>query len=417
MKTFLLTALWLTVAAFFAGPDLCAQTRSLTLAHCIDLALRQNLQIRIDSLKAARDQALKNSAFDPGKTNFSLGQDPTSGGNNDNALSVTQSFAWPGVYVQQGKVLQQQALLAGKRKALTMSEVITQVKLNYYHYLYQAERLKVIAYLDSVYRDFSLKASVRARTGETGRLEELAAQNKQKETEVLRDRVQADLEQYALALQELINSPVPVIPAADSLTAISWEAAGDSLEAGQNPGLSYFQQQVQLADARVHLEKAKLWPDFTIGYSRQFLIGGFNPAHIDREYFPGTRLGGVQAGIGLPLFAGSYTARIKAEKIGVALANNQLEASRRQLQTAWQQALKAYHKQALSLAYYRRSGLKLAEEQLRVARVSFARGEIGYVEFIQNISQGAETKLNYLSVLNGLNDAVIRLQHLQGNRP
>jgi cobalt-zinc-cadmium resistance protein CzcA len=414
MKTFPFTVLWLAITISLTGPGLHAQTRPLTLQDCIEQALQHNLRIKTDSLKAAQEDALKKTAFDPGKTNFSLGQDPTGGGNNDNALGITQSFAWPDVYVQQGKVLQQQSLLTKKGKALTASDVITQVKLNYYNYVYQAEKIKVINYLDSVYQDFSLKASVRARTGETGQLEVLAAQNKLEETEVLQKQTQSDLQQYALALQELINSPQPVILAADSLTAIPWEASPDSLDASQNPRLDYFDQQIKLAAAKVRLEKAKLWPDLTIGYSQQFLLGGFNPAHIDREYFPGTRIGGFQAGIGLPLFAGSYAARIKAEKIGVALANNQLESSRRQLQTAWQQSLKAYDKYIRSLDYYRASGLKLAEEQIRVAQVSFTKGEIGYVEFIQNISQAAETKLNYLSVLNQLNEAVIHLQYLQG---
>lgn len=416
MKTFSLTILLLGIRIFLVSSGLHAQPRPLTLEDCISRALQQNLRIRTDSLKVAQETALQKTAFNPGKTNFSLGQDPTSGGNNDNALSIAQSFAWPGVYARREEVLQHQTLLAGKRKLITTAEVITQVKLNYYHYLYQAERLKVVNYLDSIYEDFSLKASVRARTGETSHLEEIAAQNKRQETEVLKSQVQANLEQYSLALQELINSPFPVIPVTNSLTAIPWKTAEDSLDTNQNASLNYFQQQIQLADAKVRLERSKLWPDFTISYSHQFLIDGFNPAHIDRTYFPGTRIGGFQVGVGLPLFAGSYAARIKSEKLGAAFAHSQWEVHRRELQTMWMKALKTYQKYALSLDYYRNSGLKLAEEQIRVAQISFAKGEIGYVEFIQNISLAAETQLNYLSMLNRLNEAVIHLQYLEGSQ-
>lgn len=413
MRIFIFASFLQAVMASMVSPGVYAQTRPMALEDCIALALQQNLRIRTDSLKAAQDDALRSTAFDPGKTNLGLGQDPTSGGNNDNALTVTQNFAWPGVYIRQAKMLKQQSLLAQKNKMLTTSEVITQIKLNYYNCLYQKEKLKVIRYLDSVYQDFSHKASVRANTGETSHLEKLAAQNKLKETKVLQNQVQADLDQYAFALQELLGSPYPVIPQEDSLILIPWMAS-DSLVMDQNPRLGFFQQQIQLADAKTRLEKAKLWPDFTFGYSRQFLVDGFNPAHIDRQYFPGTRTGGFQVGIALPLFVGSYAARIRAGKIGVAIANSQWEASRKQLQTAWQQALKTYQKYALSLAYYRNSGLKLAEEQIRVAQVAFQTGEIGYVEYIQNLSQATETKMNYLSVLNQLNEAIIHLQYLQG---
>jgi cobalt-zinc-cadmium resistance protein CzcA len=408
-------ALVLAMTMFLAVPGSHAQSGRLTLQDCIDKALKQNLRIKTDSLKVAREEALKKTAFDPAKTDFSLSQDPTSGGNNDNALSVTQSFSWPGVYVRRGKVLEQQVLVAARGKAVTAAEVVAQVKLSYYGYLYQVEKLKVIRFLDSLYQDFSRKASLRAGVGETGSLEQLSARNKLKETEVLEKQMQAELDQYALKLQELVNSPVTVIPTGTSFGAISWERENDSSHAGRNPGLDYSRQQVQLAQARLQLEKAKLWPDITIGYSRQLLIGGFNPAHIEREYFPGTRTGGFQVGMSLPLLAGGRVGRIKSEKINEELAYNEWEAERQRLETAWQQALKTYQKYALSLSYYHDSGLKLAEEQIRVARLSFAKGEIGYVEFIQNISQAAETKLNYLSVVNQLNQSTIHLQYLQGD--
>ncbi|HXL57453.1 MAG TPA: TolC family protein, partial [Chitinophagaceae bacterium] len=90
--------------------------------------------------------------------------------------------------------------------------------------------------------------------------------------------------------------------------------------------------------------------------------------------------------------------------------------TQQKLQTQWQQAYQEYLKYKQTTDYYTTSGLQLANEQIRVAQISFSKGEIGYVEFVQNISLAIESKLNYLSAINALNTAVINLQYLQGNQ-
>ncbi|HWW40681.1 TolC family protein, partial [Pedobacter sp.] len=56
-----------------------------------------------------------------------------------------------------------------------------------------------------------------------------------------------------------------------------------------------------------------------------------------------------------------------------------------------------------------------SNEQMRIAQVSFDLGEIGYMEFIQNMSLAVQSKLNYLQSVQQLNESVIQLQFLKGN--
>ncbi len=393
-----------------------AQSKPLNLQDCINIAIRNNLNVKTASLEVEQSKALQKTSFDPPKTNITLTQDPTSGGNMDNALSFTQSFALPGLYKNQKNVLQQQTLLTEKSKAVTQAEIILNVKQSYYALLYTMEKIKVLNYLDSIYNDFSKKAEVRQRTGETSNLEKLTAQSKYQQVQLSKKEALADVQVSQYSLQQLLNITGPVVIANDTLLPIAFTILPGTSIVSDNPIIDYYDQNINVSNARIKLEKAKRLPELTLGYSQQLVIKSFDPAKINRGYSAGTRIAGLQIGVGVPLFSRAYKARIDAEKIGVSVAQSQVAATQQKLQIQWQQAYREYIKYKQSLDYYQSSGLQLANEQIRVTQFAFSKGEIGYVEFIQNLSLATETKLNYLSTVYSLNDAVINLQYLQGTQ-
>ncbi len=404
-----------SILLFSVSPKLFAQTQQLSLNDCISIALQNNLQIKTASLEVEQGKALQHSAFDPAKTNINLTQDPTSGGNMDNALGFTQSFALPGLYKNQKNVLQQQTALTEKSKTITEAEIVKGVKEAFYNYQYVTEKIKLLNYLDSIYSDFAKKAEVRQRTGETSNLEKLTAQNKYQEVQLMQKEAASDLQVYKFSLQQLLNRN-DVVLKEEQFTAIPFIDNNDTAVVQSNPVLNYYAQNINLANSKVKLEKAKLLPELTLGYSQQLVIKGFDPAKNNRDYYDGTRIGGFQIGVGVPLFSSSYKAKINAEKIGVTVAQTQLNTTKQKLQTQWQQAYQEFLKYKQTTDYYSTSGLQLANEQLRVAEFSFSKGEIGYVEFIQNLSIAIDSKLKYLSAVNALNTAIINLQYLQGNQ-
>ena len=66
------------------------------------------------------------------------------------------------------------------------------------------------------------------------------------------------------------------------------------------------------------------------------------------------------------------------------------------------------------MGYYETIGLKQAEEIIRVSQISYNLGEIGYIEYIQNLTQAFDTKLKYLAALISYNQAIILLNYLNG---
>ena len=430
---------------FLAGSFLCLSGFSLSaqgqfkaplnLDSIISRALKNNLQLRAAGLSVEQSRIMQQAAPDLPKTEFMLTQDPTSGGNMDNALGITQSFAWPGLYKNQKKLLNQQALLAQQTGNHTRAEVIRSVKLAYYGCLLGREALLILDKQDSIYRNFIKKAELRFKTGETSNLELISARNKFQEVQVLKLTAQADLRSNELVLKQLLHTDEPLILAESKLPILLSDtatvqgqlttgedqltAAKGQLTTGQdqlsgNAQLKLDRQNIAVADARLKVDKSKAMPDITLGYSQQLVIGSFDPANINRGYFPGTKVAGFQVGLAIPVFNGANRSRIKSERLSGQIAKVNYEQSQSMVMLNYQQELQQYKIYLQALNYYTNGGLQLADEQLRIAQVSFNLGEIGYMEYIQHISAATQNKLAWLDAVNHLNQSAIQLQFLKG---
>ena len=190
--------------------------------------------------------------------------------------------------------------------------------------------------------------------------------------------------------------------------------ASDTLNTSHNAQVNVEQQNIEVANARATVERSKAMPGLTVGYNQQLVISGFNPAGIERGYSPGTRIAGFQFGVSLPVFYGAYRSRIKAEQLSGKIAQINYQNAQSQIRLQYKQETQQYQKYRQSVDYYTSVGLKQADEQLRITQVSFNLGEIGYVEYIQNVSAAVQTKLSYIDAVTRLNQAVIQLQFLRG---
>ncbi|WP_316928941.1 TolC family protein [Mucilaginibacter gracilis] len=188
----------------------------------------------------------------------------------------------------------------------------------------------------------------------------------------------------------------------------------DSINVANNPQVNVDLQNIEVANARIAVERSKGLPDLTLGYNQQFVIAAFDPANINRGYSPGTRIAGIQVGVALPLFNGANRARVKAERLSAQVAQTNYQLTQSQILLQYQQEWQQYLKFKQSADYYLAGGLKQADEQLRIAQVSFNLGEIGYVEYIQNMSAAVQVKVAYIEALSRLNQSAIQLQFIKG---
>lgn len=405
----------LIAGCLFGGtlPAAAQQKKVLTLDSAVSIAIRQNLQVHAANLSVAQARVLQRSAFDLPKTEIIFTQDPTSGGNMDNAVGITQNIAWPGLYKNQKKLLNEQTALAERSGNLTRAEITRNVRSGYYAFLLNREILRILRYQDSIYTGFIHKAEIRYKAGETSNLELISARNKYQEVQAAKIGVEADLKSNELFLQQLLNTDEPLEPAAGQLP-VFLDLSSDSLDVKRNPQAGIDLQNIEVARARIKVERSKSLPDFKIGYNQQLLIPGFNPADISRTYSPGTRIAGIQLGVAVPVFGRSNSARIRAEELSGKIAQTNYAYSKAKINSQYQQEVQQYEKFKQLAVYYTSGGLKQADEQIRIAQVSFNLGEIGYMEYIQNITGAIQTKMAYLETVSRLNQAAILIQFIKG---
>jgi len=179
-----------------------------------------------------------------------------------------------------------------------------------------------------------------------------------------------------------------------------------------NPLLGLTKQQVAIADAEKSVQSARLMPDLFVGYFNQSLIGG--ETENGGIATSSDRFGGIQGGISIPLFYGSYKASVKSAQLRSQMANTHSEYYFTALQGQYRQQMEEITKFQGSLDYYKQKAIPQANLILNNARKSFENGAIDYVEYFQNINQALSIKFNYINTLNGYNQAVINLEFLIG---
>lgn len=414
MKSMLALILFATLFSF-TGMAQAQEVKPMSVQECIKRALQDNLKSKISNLEIQQSKSLEKTGWDIDKTNVLLTQDPTSGGNIDNSLSIAQTISFPTVYTTHTKVLRQQTALSEKSASVTRVELIKDVKLAYYNLLYAIERHRLLSFQDSIYANFAERATVRYQTGETSNLEKLSAINRSKEVQLLKQQAEADLLIYQQELQKLLNTSEVIIPQDTGLPKLTLDLLPDTSAIAQNPLLNFHRQKTNVTASQLKLEKNKFMPDLTVGFNRQALLSAYNPADITRSYFPGTRSGGFEVGLAIPLFFNGQQGRIQAAKINNEKSYAELQNTSNILRSTYNQQLQQLQKLQNTLLYFETSGLQQADELLSIAAFAYSKGEIGYVEFIQNTSQAVQSKLLYIDTVNNYNQTIINIEYITGS--
>ncbi|AWA28978.1 CusA/CzcA family heavy metal efflux RND transporter [Flavobacterium magnum] len=382
----------------FAQPS---PSKSLTVEEAVTMALGKNPQLKSASLEVEQQKALTKTAFDFPRTNLTLMHGQYNSSHQDNNFGITQDFSFPTVYGRQAKVQQQQVILSEKALASTREELIRNVKSAYYQLVSGKEKLKLLQTQDSIYSRFADVAQVKYKTGETSNLEKLSAISKYEEVRLLKRQAEADIIIYQNTLQKLLGNDQEILVADSKLQRLPLIVANDSAAIRKNPMLAYYSQKISLATSQLSLEKNKFLPDLSIGYFNQSLdgISGFQ---------------GVQVGIGIPIFFSAQQARVQSAKIKQDIARNDALEFENSLRAFFNQQLQENKKYSELLDYYETTGLNQAQQILRITQFSYKKGEIGYVEYIQNLTQALAIRSGYLDALNQYNQTVININFLTG---
>ncbi|MBY0426433.1 MAG: CusA/CzcA family heavy metal efflux RND transporter, partial [Cytophagales bacterium] len=393
----------------FSSGQATAQTNptseAFNLQKITDYALTNSQLMGLSNQEIDQQKALRKSSTDLGKTSVMLQYGRTQDPNmNDYTGSITQRIPFPTTFSAQKGVYTSLVGQAEKTLEARKNQLLRDLKSAYYELYFTTQLQKLVERQDSLFSNFSKAAGLRYSTGETNKLEQVTSLSRSQEIKNRLFLLSEDIQIVKTNLKRLMNKSdelmisftepfrkeSPVVNAVEKLTV------------DNNPNISVLKQTIELRKKQVGLEKTFALPDFTVGYFNQSILRVAN-------------LSFVEAGLSVPLFYRPFNARIQAAVLAEKVANSTLAYQMTLVQGELDIQVQQLNKLKKSLTYYDSFALPQAEELLRNAKISYANGEIGYVEFVTANAQAYSVLENYLLTVHQHNLVMITIESLTGN--
>lgn len=381
------------------------QPKQVTLDQAIDLTIDNHPAIQEKNFGLERQEELQGATFDLGKTRLFIGQEESKFGSarGVNSLGIGQRLDLPMVYNKAQALQEERISLADRRRYQTKQKQIRKVRKAYHKLQYGYAQLNLYQRLDSVFEKYQKAAELRLKSGETGKLEQLAATTRYQKLKVKLKEARADLKVFHQNLQQAINTDDSLILAQKEPQPLPMPAIPDSDTLSQNPQIQVGKQAVNKAKAAYNRQKAELWPDINFSYRRQTVNG-------QSGFYAFT------AGLRVPLAFWSYESRNKAAKIRIEQQEASLAKLQNSAKSQIQQQISRVRQAQRQLTYYQNQRLEQADKLLSNAGKQYKKGAITYPVYAQYTRQALQVKVDYLKTLNQYNLAVIDLSYLIGKQ-
>jgi cobalt-zinc-cadmium resistance protein CzcA len=390
------------------------QTKSINLKQAVQMALDSNLSVRSSKYSVDVQKALKGASWDIPKTSIDGQYGQFNSYSKDNSFTVSQSFAFPTVYINQNKLAKANVKSSEWQLKTSQLEIATQVKQIYWQLAYLYSKQKLFAYQDSLYTGFQKAAELRAKTGETNQLEMISARSQSLEIKNQLQQINADLVIYNQRLQTILNVETTLYPADTVLHRIDYLPAADKSVLAANPSVSYINQQVEVARLEKKVESSRILPDLSIGYFSQTMQGTQEINGVPRVFGTGNRFTGIQAGIAVPLWFAPYSAKAKAAKFKEKVAQTNAEYYSKSLSGNYRSLMLEFSKNSNRVDYYEKQAIPEANLIIEQATKSYKAGALDYLDYILSLSRALSIKQSYLDAQNDYNQTIISIDFITG---
>lgn len=402
--------------AILAGISCCSIVangqQKLSIDELLKKAGDNNLGLQSSKKQVAYWQQLQTAVFDPPKTQIGGEYGNINSMKTDTRFFITQGFGLPVVYNTRRQLYNAHEQLQQKFTDWKKTEIEREVRLTFYGLVDILERQKLLNELDTVYSRFAQAAALRLNTGESNILEKTTADAQWQQLQLQMQYIASDISIFQERLQVLLNTQEIILPQYSS-PKMTLPALPDTNAVSLHPQVAFTAMEEKVASAGTAVEKAKLSPDFSVGYNNQSLTGYQSPDGISEKYFnAGHRFHFVSVTVDVPLFNRATRAKVKAGKINEDAARINTRATAQQMKHSINQLLEEYKKQTNSLTYYEKAGLKQAEQIMLSANLSFKNGEVSYLEWTMLMNNAVNIRLNYIDAVKQYNINLIELNYL-----
>lgn len=375
-----------------------AQEQILSLQQAVDIALKQYPVVHQSSLQTQQQQVLTSTAtiFDPFNINSSFGQ--INSKVLDYNVGIGQGFKLPVSYKAEKNLLKQNINVAKAYEAVTKNELVKNVSSSYYNWVYSQKQYLLILQTDSIYADYENYTNKKYQLGEINKLEKIAASIQRHELKIQLAQATIQLSYYYTELQKWMHSNQTFLVPKE-INILPEINLSDSILVMNHPIIQFIQQDILAKELSINVEKSKANTSFNLGFNAQSLDN-------KQLFYYGS------LGINIPLFKNGIKGRTQAAKIETEIAKKELDKTQQSFFTVFAQQLNLQKQYAIQLDYFNKEGLAIAESAINAAQHSYKSGDIGYIEYIQNLNTAIKIKTEYLTILSNYNQSIIQLQYL-----
>jgi heavy metal efflux system protein len=351
-----------------------------TLENALEIAYRNNLDLKNAVLKTEESKALKNTAIKLGVTDFSLQRGQINYSGIDNFFTVTQDIGNPFEQAAQYSYLKEQTNYYKAVYGISKKQLQADISNVYFEYLNIAERISIYKARQLLFNKAKSLAELRYKTGETTMLATTAIQQKANENQLQLNGLIADstilIKQFNLLLfSDTIFVPLAVFVEVKNNLQPELNT--------QHPLLLLAASHKKMNEKQLQTAKMRLLPSLYGGYFNQTLEGK-------------TGYQGFVAGFSMPLWFMPEKAFIKSCKIAYeASQNNYNKATAQFINETEKLNTRAINAKA-KINLYEVEVLPNAQLIIEQAETLFQNGAINYLEFIQNIETAFDIKNSYI---------------------
>ncbi|MBS1637170.1 MAG: CusA/CzcA family heavy metal efflux RND transporter [Bacteroidetes bacterium] len=384
---------------------------AISLQAATDTAMKQNLSVQAAALQTRSYKAMEGSAWDLPATSLNGDYGQFNSAFHDSRLGVSQSFSLPAVYNQQKQLLKAETHASELNEQLMKLEVQKQVTWLYYQMLIYRQKQVMLKRADSLYQAFSARQEERYKKGDANSLELASARLQQLQVSNQLRQVESDIRLMQVQFNRFLNAGKVYSPA-DGEAKIQLLSVPDSSKAIHTAYMSWKQQQSLISKQQWQVEKAKLWPAFTVGYNNQSLTGYQNVYGTDTYYGPSKRFSYMSFGMSAPLFFKAARSRIKASKLNYEFMQKELADVTNLYQVNFMQWILRFEKSRQNLLYFEEKALPQSDIISNSANQQLQSGSIGFMDWVVLMSQSMNVRMEYYQALSDYNQAVIELNYL-----
>ncbi|MDX1913507.1 MAG: TolC family protein [Saprospiraceae bacterium] len=369
-----------------------ATVAQTTPEAAVAAALQQHPSVKAASMEVQAKKQAERASLDLSNPEVNM-ESPTG---EFYAVGVLQSFDFPTVYKRRKQAARAETGLARAEQRLSENELRYTVRRLYLETQVAAYNHRQWAIRDSLYQQIAGSALRQFEAGEIDFLQKTMAEI---EAGKVRQDFLAARQSLERSRQQL--SQLTGIAELGNLTELEADTTAQTVASENAPVLAYQQQAIQVAEQQIRLAKSRALPGFSIGYLNQ----GPRETPLDYRFC---------ASVGIPLWAGQYSAGRKAAEIEAQAVQHRSQAAAQTLELEWERTRSEINTYLGQLRYYQTTALPQSRS-LRAAALRLRdAGQLDYPAFLRSLDEAWTLQSEYANLIENLNNAQLYLRYLAG---